>query len=316
MHLPVSSEDTLHFYRYLCTHVLIADEQFILLIDVPIQDCTQQLEIYKVIDLVIPHRNFSACYNINSKYLGITYDETKAVEISEDQFSTSQKANGQFCSLNTPFQPLANPPMCIAALYTKNKAGIEKTCSLQIRNANSVSIPTPIAPNVWILTSAPTAESIGIMLICPIETPRFIKTQKPIHILQLPPACSTTPQDFHLPPHYETCKMAINISLSTVNLNVINISSPEFRTWQHLDDHWNETQFHNLVTILSVSIDKLYKHMVSSNGPITPFMSPDESIGDTASIWELFSHTGIYVMAIGLLIPAGLGIFCCYIFWC
>ena len=34
MHLPVSSEDTLHFYRYLCTHVLIADEQFLLLTDV------------------------------------------------------------------------------------------------------------------------------------------------------------------------------------------------------------------------------------------------------------------------------------------
>ena len=41
MHLPVSSEDTLHFYRYLHTHISIADEQFLLLIDVPIQDCTQ-----------------------------------------------------------------------------------------------------------------------------------------------------------------------------------------------------------------------------------------------------------------------------------
>ena len=28
MHLPVSSEDTLHFYRYLHTHVLIANRQF------------------------------------------------------------------------------------------------------------------------------------------------------------------------------------------------------------------------------------------------------------------------------------------------
>ena len=49
---------------------------------------------------------------------------------------------------------------------------------------------------------------------------------------------------------------------------------------------------------------------------ITPFTSPEESAGDTASIWKLFSHTGVYVMAIGLLIPAGLGIFCCYFFWC
>ena len=38
LHLPVSSEDTVHFYQYLCTHVLIANKKFLLLIDVPIQD--------------------------------------------------------------------------------------------------------------------------------------------------------------------------------------------------------------------------------------------------------------------------------------
>ena len=48
MHLPVSFKDTLHFYWYLHTHVLIANNQFLLVIDVPIQDCTQQLALYKV----------------------------------------------------------------------------------------------------------------------------------------------------------------------------------------------------------------------------------------------------------------------------
>ena len=38
LHLPVSSEDTLHFYQYLHTHVLISSKQFLLLINVPIQD--------------------------------------------------------------------------------------------------------------------------------------------------------------------------------------------------------------------------------------------------------------------------------------
>ena len=38
LHLPISPEDTLHFYRYLCTHILIENKQFLLLIDVPIQD--------------------------------------------------------------------------------------------------------------------------------------------------------------------------------------------------------------------------------------------------------------------------------------
>ena len=62
--------------------------------------------------------------------------------------------------------------------------------------------------------------------------------------------------------------------------------------------------------------DKLYKQIITSNGPVNPFLSTDQSIGETVSVWTLFSHAGIYVMAIGLLLPTGLGIFCCYFFWC
>ena len=139
MHLPVSSEDTLHFYRclctnilitvdfyrYLCTNILITVEQFLLLIDIPIQDCTQQLEIYQIFNLIIPHRNISAWYNIDTKYLGTSYDEMKAVEISEQQFITCQQANGQFCSINTPLQPLANPNVLQLSL-PRTKLGLKK----------------------------------------------------------------------------------------------------------------------------------------------------------------------------------------------
>ena len=38
LHLSISPEDILHFYRYLHTHVLIENKQFLLLIDIPIQD--------------------------------------------------------------------------------------------------------------------------------------------------------------------------------------------------------------------------------------------------------------------------------------
>ena len=43
LHLPISPEDTLHFYRNLCTHVLIENKQFLLLIDIPIQDRACQI---------------------------------------------------------------------------------------------------------------------------------------------------------------------------------------------------------------------------------------------------------------------------------
>ena len=62
LHLPISFGDALHFYRYIHAHILIADVQFLLLVDVPdvpIQDHAQQMEIYEVFNLDIPHRNFS-----------------------------------------------------------------------------------------------------------------------------------------------------------------------------------------------------------------------------------------------------------------
>ena len=150
----------------------------------------------------------------------------------------------------------------------------------------------------------------------PRETTKFITVQKPIHILLLPIACSTTSPHFHLPLQYEHPTLAINISLDIANLNMINMSSLDFCIWQPLKDHRNETQLHHLLSIPSVPITQLYKCIISGNELVTPFTSPTESIDDTGSIWTLFSHTGVYVMAIGLLIPARFGIFCCYFFWC
>ena len=86
LHLPVSPDDTLHFYRYSCTHILIENKQFLLLIDVPIQDRSQQITIHEVFTLSMPHGNFSAFYDINTKYLGITKEATMAAELSITQF--------------------------------------------------------------------------------------------------------------------------------------------------------------------------------------------------------------------------------------
>ena len=124
LHLPISPEDTLHFYRYLHTHVLIENKQFLLLIDIPIQDRAHQITVHQVFTLVIPHGNYSACYDVKTKYLGVTKDVTMGVELSTTQFQACQQANGQFCHISTPFQLLANPPTCIAALYAKSKTGI------------------------------------------------------------------------------------------------------------------------------------------------------------------------------------------------
>ena len=86
LHLPVSPDGTLHFYRYLCIHILTENKQFLLLIDIPIQDRSQQITIYEILTMSIPHGNYSAHYDINTKYLGITKEATMVVELSTIQY--------------------------------------------------------------------------------------------------------------------------------------------------------------------------------------------------------------------------------------
>ena len=313
LHLPISPEDTLHFYRYLCTHVLIESKQFLLLIDVPIQDRSHQISIHQILTLDIPHGNYTAYYDVNTKYLGVTKDATMAVELSTSQFLACQDANGQFCSITTPFQPLANPPSCIAALCTKSKTDIASKCSLQICKTTTTNLPTQIAPDVWILTPPVTVPMNTMTLICLDKPMATMPIQKPVHILKLPTACSATSSDFYLPPRYETPTLDVNKSLNVANLNMLNISALNFCIWQHLGSNRSDMQLQHLTTIPSIPVHRIYQHLLNSTMPIVPFNT--ESSENTNSIWTLFSHPGIYISAIGLLIPVGIGLFCCYFFW-
>ena len=132
------------------------------------------------------------------------------VELSTTQFQACQHANGQFCSIFTPFQLLANPPTCIAALYAKSKTSIASKCSLQIHKTTTTNLPTQIAPDVWILTTLAAAPINTMTLICLEKPMATIPIQQPIHILKLPMACSATSSNFYLPPRYETPTLDIN----------------------------------------------------------------------------------------------------------
>ena len=240
-----------------------------------------------------------------------------AVEISQHQFCICQEANGQFCNVYAPLQPLTNPHILPHSLiHQETQLPFPPDVHNKSGKLEVITIPSQIAPNVGILIPAPSTVTTTITHISLGETTTFITVKKPIHILWPPPACSATLPHFYLPPQSEHSELAVNISLDMANLNMVNISSLDFHIWQHLKGHRNEVQLYHLSSIPLVPIAQLYKNMISGNTLITPFTSPTESIADTESIWKLFSHTGVYVTAIGSLIPAELGIFCCYFFWC
>ena len=134
-----------------------------------------------------------------------------------------------------------------------------------------------------------------------------IPTQQPIHILKLPMACSATSSNFYLPHRYETPTLDINISLNIANLHMLNISAQNFRIWQHLGSNRTDMQLEHLTTIPSIPVHMIYQHFLNSTMPVVPFNT--EASGNTVSLWTLFTHPGIYVSAIGSLIPVGIGLF-------
>ena len=86
---------------------------------------------------------------METKNLGVSYDRTKAMDIPEEQFKLCKEANGWFCPLLMPLQPLTNPLSCVAALYTKNSGEIDCLCELTTKAQPEIYLPIPLAPNVW-----------------------------------------------------------------------------------------------------------------------------------------------------------------------
>ena len=257
MHLPIPSSDQLHFYRYLRTHVLVEENQFILLIDVPIQDRAQQIQIYQIINLPVPVGNYLMRYTMDNKYLGVTYDRAKAMDIPEDQFKLCKKANGQFCPLTTPLQPLMNPPSFVADLYTKNSREIDHLCELTNKTQPELYLPIPLASNVWAIISSPFKQQPPVTVICPMKPAMSIHISPPIHILRLEPACSATSQHFHLPPKYEDTHIMMNFSIYNANLDIINISSALFRITQHIPSVQQQEMLERLAALSPVPIKRI-----------------------------------------------------------
>ena len=262
IHLPIPSSDPLHFYRYLRMHVLVEENQFLLLIDVPIQDRAQQIQIYQIINLPVPVGNYSMKYTMEMKYLGVTYDRYKAMDIPEEQFKLCKEANRQFCPLLTPLQPLTNPPSCVAALYTKNSREIDRLCELTTKAQLEIYLPIPLTPNMWAIISSPFKQQPPVTVICPTKPAASIHISPPIHVLKLEPACSATSQHFHLSPKYEDTHITMNFSIYNANLDVIDISSASFRIAQHIPSVQQHEMLEKLAALPPVPIKRIIMELM------------------------------------------------------
>ena len=309
MYLPISSDDTLHFYQYLNTHVLIAG-QFLLLINVSIQNIAQQLQIYVVFSLPVLHSKLSSQYKINHTYIGVTYNESKAVAIMDQQYKACQHAKGQFCRINAPFQPLTNPPSCITALYAKNDQAMGEQCSLLISYVPHTFMPVAVTSNLWIIPSNSQMLGPAITIICPDKATSTVPFQQPFHILRLSPAWSVTSRYFHLPQitrntlWWQTSLWIPQILMQLTSQpqtsgygSISTVTGPHF----HLQK-WT--------TLPEVPVAQLYTYMIDISEPVHSFTINKDDDKDPSFIWTILMHPGTYIGTIRMIFTVCIGVYC------
>ena len=103
-------------------------------------------------------------------------------------------------------------------------------------------MPVQVTSYIWIVITSPSAPQYILTQVCPRAPSHLINIRRPIHPLDIPTACSITSPYFYLPPTYHDSHWAVNISLLSANINMINISSLDFCVWHHLEDCHNNTQ--------------------------------------------------------------------------
>ena len=141
--------------------------QFLLLIDVPIQNRAQQLQIYEIFSLPVPHSSLTVQYKINHTYIGVTYHETKAVAIKDLQYRTCEHANKEFCRKHAPFPSLTNWPLCVTSLYAKNDQVMKEQCSLVVSHMPHIFKLIAVVSDLWIIPSNPQTLGSEMTIICP-----------------------------------------------------------------------------------------------------------------------------------------------------
>ena len=106
----------------------------------------------------------------------------------------------------------------------------------------------------------------------------------------------------------------MNVSLDIANINAINISTLDFRIWQHFSSNWTSPHLQKLAYLPDVPVAQLYKHMIDTSEPVHSFTIKDDD-DDPSLIWTILMHHGTYIGTIGIIFTVCLGVYCFKKFW-
>ena len=108
--------------------------------------------------------------------------------------------------------------------------------------------------------------------------------------------------------------MVMNVSLDTANINAINISTLDFRIWQHVGSNWTPSHLQELTYVPEVPVTQLYRYMINASELIHLFYIKDDG-EESSLVWTILKHPGTYLGKIGMIFAVCIGVYCFHRFW-
>ena len=101
----------------------------------------------------------------------------------------------------------------------------------------------------------------------------------------------------------------MSVSLDTANIDVINISTLDFRIWQHFSSNWIPPFLQKLANVPEVTVAQLYRDMINT-GEWTHLFTIKDDDEDPSLIWTILFHPGTYIGTIGMIFAVCIGVYC------
>ena len=104
------------------------------------------------------------------------------------------------------------------------------------------------------------------------------------------------------------------VSLDTTNINAVNISTLDFRIWQHFSSNWTSPYLQILTNVPEVPVAQLYKHMINTSEPIHSFMIKDDDLSPSV-IWTILVQPWDIHRDVWYVFAVCIGVYCSKRFW-
>ncbi len=279
--LPKDVNSLWYYYQILTCTMLVKENQYAIVVTLPLLDRNSNYEIYKIHNVPLPHENVDlvAYYELETTNLAVNIEHTNYVLMNDVDMVQCNMPLTHFCALKAPSYTVAHSHLCVVALFLRDSAKIRENCQTIVLADPILPQATYLSDGTWIIVSR---VPITFTAVCAKKERYQERTIPPLYSLQLGRSCYAFFDSITLPPYFQqTSRYEIDPTRNAL-LTLPNVSA--YDIWKPLDTIPNATMLIENLQIpevekakeipLSALVDRLHALQVVKPAPeVTPVYS-------------------------------------------